>query len=122
MKYILKTRTFSRLASKAGLSDSALKKAIEEMERGLVDANLGGNVYKKRIAIGSKGKSGGSRTIIATNMGDRWFFVYCFLKKNTENISDSELVDFKDLANVLLNMDEGTLLQVITDGIMEKIS
>lgn len=81
MKYILKTRTFSRLASKAGLSDSALKKAIEEMERGLVDANLGGNVYKKRIAIGSKGKSGGSRTIIATNMGDRWFFVYCFLKK-----------------------------------------
>lgn len=50
--------------------------------------------------------------------------VFCvlFSEKNTENISDSELVDFKDLANVLLNMDEGTLLQVITDGIMEKIS
>lgn len=45
MKYILKTRTFSRWMRKTKLSDQALIRAVEEMANGLVDANLGGNLY-----------------------------------------------------------------------------
>lgn len=50
MKRILKTRTFNRWLRKTLLSNTALLKAIAEMERGLVDADLGCNVYKKRVA------------------------------------------------------------------------
>jgi len=35
---------------KAGLSDPALLDAVSEMAQGLVDANLGGHVVKKRVA------------------------------------------------------------------------
>lgn len=51
MKRILKTRTFNRWLRKTLLTDTALLKAIDEMEQGLVDADLGGNIYKKRVAL-----------------------------------------------------------------------
>ena len=71
MKHIWKTRTFSRWMRKIQLKDPALIAAIEEMARGLVDADLGGNIYKKRIALPGKSKSNNTRTIIATNRNDR---------------------------------------------------
>lgn len=71
MKFILKTRGFSRWMRKTQLDDAMLHAAIDEMERGLVDADLGGNILKKRIALPGKGKSGSVRTLIATKKGDR---------------------------------------------------
>jgi hypothetical protein len=59
---------------KAGLTDQTLYRAVAEMAEGLVDADLGGNVVKKRVALPGQGKRGGARTIVATNWGDRWFF------------------------------------------------
>lgn len=38
------------------LTDSALVKTVEEIKKGLVEANLGGNLYKKRIATSTKGR------------------------------------------------------------------
>ncbi len=46
---IFKSRTFEKWAKKQGLTDEDLKKAVLEIENGLIDANLGGNVYKKHI-------------------------------------------------------------------------
>ncbi len=37
---------------------------VEEMVKGLIDADLGGHVYKKRIALPGKGKSGSVRTLL----------------------------------------------------------
>src|SRR3989338_4597375 len=48
--------------------------AIDEITRGLFDANLGGHIYKKRISIGSKGKRGGARTIIAYKAHNKSLF------------------------------------------------
>jgi len=48
---IFKTRQFSNWAGKEGLDSDSLIEAIAEMERGLNDADLGGHVYKKRIAL-----------------------------------------------------------------------
>lgn len=121
MSHILKTRAFARLAAKFGIADAALKKAVEEMRAGLIDANLGGNVYKKRVAVGSRGKSGGSRTIIATNLNDRWYFLYCYLKKNQADISPADEDDFKALARVLLKLSEAELRTVIMDGNLEEL-
>ncbi len=65
---------------KTELSDPVLCAAVEEMERGLIDADLGGGVVKKRVALPGRGKSGGARTLVATNKGNRWFFVFGFEK------------------------------------------
>jgi hypothetical protein len=77
---VYKTRWFSRWARKVRLSDAALQIAVEEMANGLFDADLGGNLMKKRIARSGQGKSGGYRTLVATHKGSRWIFVSAMLK------------------------------------------
>lgn len=44
---IYKTKMFAKWAIKERISDSALKNAVNEMEQGLIDAELGGHVYNK---------------------------------------------------------------------------
>jgi hypothetical protein len=101
---IYKTRWFSRWARKQGLHDAALAQAVQEMTGGLYEADLGGNVLKKRIARSGQGKSGGFRTLVATNRGERWFFVFGFAKNERSNIDDDEEVALKKLAATLLTM------------------
>ena len=72
------------------------------MEQGLVDANLGSNVYKKRIAINGRGKRAGARTIIATRFKHVAFYMYGFSKNDRENISKKEFKALKILAEQLL--------------------
>jgi hypothetical protein len=88
---IIKTKKFDRWARKAALIDTLLCQAVEEMVKGLIDADLGGGVFKKRIALPGKGKSGSVRTLLATNRHDRWFFVFGFEKNDRGNITTKEL-------------------------------
>lgn len=55
---IFKTKAFTRWTRKNGLSDDALRQAVAEMENGLIDADLGGGVVKKRVATPGQGKRG----------------------------------------------------------------
>lgn len=43
-----KRKTFNKWAAKTALSGDTLRAAVDEMGRGLIDANLGGHVVKKR--------------------------------------------------------------------------
>jgi hypothetical protein len=95
---------------------------VSDLEKGSVEANLGGNVYKKRIARPGKGKAGGYRTIVYYKSGYRSFFVYGYAKSNRDNIADDELARFnKDAATSLGLTDEqvearlknGTLIEII---------
>ena len=113
MKRILKTRTFNRWLRKTLLTDTALLKAIDEMEQGLVDADLGGNIYKKRVALPGRGKSGSTRTLIATNRQDRWFFMFGFEKNDKENITQAELAYLQKAAQVFLGYSDAELLLAI---------
>ena len=124
MKCILKTRTFNRWLRKTLLTDTALLKAIDEMEQGLVDADLGGNIYKKRVALPGRGKSGSTRTLIATNRQNRWFFMFGFEKNDKENITQAELAYLQEVAQIFLGyssdelqlaIDKGELLEVYYD-------
>lgn len=113
---VFKTKLFNGWAEEVGLSDGALLLAIKEMEQGQFEANLGGYLYKKRIAIGNKGKSGGSRTIIAFRKEDKAFFVYGFTKNKKENISQNELITYKELAKLFLNLDEKKIKEAIANN------
>ena len=124
MKRILKTRTFNRWLRKTLLTDAALLKAIDEMQQGLVDADLGGNLYKKRVALPGRGKSGSTRTLIATNRQNRWFFMFGFEKNDKENITQAELAYLQEVAQIFLGyssdelqlaIDKGELLEVYYD-------
>ncbi|STX52141.1 Uncharacterized protein conserved in bacteria [Legionella busanensis] len=66
------------------------------MNKGLFDANLGGNVYKKRIPLDNKGKRGGARTIVAFRFNNKAFFIYSFAKNKKANITDKELKALKN--------------------------
>ena len=101
---VYKTRWFSRWARKQGLADAALCEAVQEMTKGLYEADLGGNLLKKRIARPGQGKSGGFRTLVAANKGSRWFFVFGFAKNERSNIDKDEEVALKTLATTLLTM------------------
>ncbi len=69
---------------------------------GLSDADLGGNILKKRIALPGRGKIGSTRTLIATNSKNRWFFVYGFEKSDRSNINKKELEALQSIAIDLL--------------------
>jgi hypothetical protein len=101
---IYKTKVFDRWANEQGLTDQNLCQAIKEMSAGLIDADLGSGLYKKRVARTGKGKSGGFRTLIATNRGDRWIFVFGFAKNERDNINKKEKDAFKKLANYYLSL------------------
>ncbi|MDP4301878.1 type II toxin-antitoxin system RelE/ParE family toxin [Leptothrix discophora] len=101
---IYKTRWFDRWARKEGLGDTRLVAAIDEMSRGLVDAFLGSGLVKKRIGRPGHGKSGSFRTLVATNQGDRWMFVFGFPKNERDNIEPDEVEALKKLAIHLLSL------------------
>jgi hypothetical protein len=64
MKRVFKTKTFDRWARKV-VSDLLLCQAAREIEQGLFEADLGGGVCKKRVAVPGRGKSGSTRTLVA---------------------------------------------------------
>jgi hypothetical protein len=98
------TRWFDRWARKEGLITSSLCTAVREMTRGLIDADLGGGLVKKRIGRPGQGKSGGYRTLVATNKGNRWVFVFGFPKNERSNIDRDETEALKKLAAHLLSL------------------
>ena len=89
---------------KTELTDAVLCKAVQEMVAGLIDADLGGSVVKKRVGLAGRGKRGGVRTLVATNKGNRWFFVFGFEKNVLANVSANELAALQALATDLLKL------------------
>ena len=101
---IYKNRWFDRWARKQELSSASLCAAVCEMTAGLYDADLGGGLLKKRIARPGQGKSGGFRTLVATNKGARWVFVFGFPKNERSNIDKDEEQALKTLAAHLMSL------------------
>ncbi len=119
---IFLTRWFARWAAKESLSSSALRLAVQEIESGLVDAQLGGNVVKKRVATAGRGKSGGLRTLLAIRLRDKSFFIYGYAKNQRDNINETELRALKALASQLLNYDDKTLAVALNAGELVEIN
>lgn len=87
---VLKRRDFAKWQAGENLSDNALCDAVAEMEDGLVDADLGGSLYKKRVARSGGGKSSGYRTLLSAKSGDSYVFLIGFAKSARANITAEE--------------------------------
>ncbi len=89
--------------------------------RGLIDADLGGRVFKKRIPVPGRGKRGGARTIVGSNLQDRWFFLYGFEKKERETIDIRELAALQAITTTLLRMEPRSLAKAVAENELEEI-
>ena len=119
MKRVFKTRHFNRLMK--SLDDNALCAAVEEMMQGLIDADLGSYIVKKRVALPGRGKSGGARTIVATKKGSRWFFLFGFAKNEKSNITASETERLQAFAADLLSLSDKSLNEFVSEGKLVEI-
>lgn len=119
---IFKVSWFSRFAAKEDIQDGELRDIVNNaLEAGRADADLGGGVYKVRIARPGKGKSGGYRVIVFFRSGERTFFVYGFEKASMDNISKKQLKNFKDAAKTALSVTEKQLNDALKTGKYEEI-
>jgi hypothetical protein len=110
---IFKTKEFARFARREGLSDEALCDAIDRAERGLIDADLGGNLIKQRIARPGQGRSGGYRTVIVWRARQNSFFVYGFAKSSKADLTPRELVAYQTIGRLLLGYDDNALKKAV---------
>ena len=118
---VYKTRWFDRWARKERLTTSGLCAAVREMTNGLIDADLGGGLLKKRIGRPGQGKSGGFRTLVATNKGSRWVFVFGFPKNERSNIDKDETEALKKLAAHLLSLTAQAVVKAKLAGEMLEV-
>jgi hypothetical protein len=119
---VFKNRWFTRFASKEGISDKELRDVVNNvLETGQSDADLGGGVYKIRVARPGKGKADGYRIIVFFRSGFLTFYVYGFAKSDRGNINRKELAKLKKQAKTLLAMTDKSLTAAVNAGVFEEI-
>lgn len=121
-KRIFKTKNFNKWMRKTDLKNQDLLFAVAEMEAGLIDADLGGNVFKKRIALPGMGKRAGARTLVAGKIFKRWFFIFGFVKNEKDSINDDELVHLQGAANRLLYLTDQDIEEAILVGELQELN
>ena len=89
--------------------------------KGLIDADLGGNVIKQRVARPGQGRSGGYRVLVAFRSGTRSVFLYGFAKSERENIEPDELATLREIAAGWLAADDKTIARALAEGILQEI-
>src|SRR5882762_4351188 len=118
---VYKTMEFAKFARKAKLGSDELLEAAQAMASGRWDADLGGGVFKQRIAREGGGKSGGFRTIILFKVGGHSFLVHGFAKNEKANFTPKELKALKKLAASFLGLDAEALKKVSAAGEIEEV-
>jgi hypothetical protein len=94
------SKPFMRFARRFGIGDEDLWETVN----GDFDANLGGGVFKYRLAREGEGSSGGARALIAMKVGQRAVLMFGFEKKDLANIKPDELKGYRKAARIYLGL------------------
>ncbi|MDR0481425.1 MAG: type II toxin-antitoxin system RelE/ParE family toxin [Gallionellaceae bacterium] len=121
MVHIFKRKDFARWQVDEKLPDAVLCKAVMEMESGLIDADLGGFLYKKRVARSGGGKSGGYRTLLSARIGNRYVFLHGFPKNDRENITQDEKKALQFAGKVFLELNGDALRKALQLRILSEV-
>lgn len=103
---VLMNRWFKKWVKSQEINPSALLQARQEIENGLIDAQIGKYLIKKRIGTLHKGKSGGYRVIIAYKSNKRMIFIYGFAKNDTGNINQNQKNALEKLASEYMQLSD----------------
>lgn len=116
-------RTFGRWADRERISDATLAAAASQLVAGSYDADLGGLLFKMRIARRGGGKSGGFRTIVGFRRvgSGRIVFLFGFAKNDRDNLSDTELRALAGLARSFIDADERSLENLLRSDVYREL-
>jgi hypothetical protein len=117
---IFKTKTLAKFTRQHGISDDGLIDAVDRAVRGLVDADLGGQIIKQRVARPGQGKRGGFRMIIGIR-SDRAIFLFAFAKNERENIDKTEMMTLRAIVASFLDATEQKITQALQDGTLIEV-
>lgn len=106
---VFASKPFMRFVRRFGISDDALWRAVT----GEFDSDLGGGVFKFRLARHGEGTSGGARAIVAMKAGRRLVLMFGFEKKDQANIKADELRAFRKAARVYLSYSEEEMTSIV---------
>ena len=115
---VFKNKWFNRWAHNENISDAALLTASEAIVSGHVEANLGGSLFKKRIAKAGTGKSGGYRIIVGYKRPniERIIFLYAFGKNERANISQKEEAALSIAAEAFISATDKQVSELLKKG------
>lgn len=119
---VYKIKRFSKWARSEKIADKALNDIAKEIEQGLVDADLGGYVFKKRIPLPGSGKRSGARILLAYKAYERLFFMYGFAKNDKANISKTEKRALQEFSAELINCNKAKINELLKSKIIEEIT
>lgn len=117
---IFKTKTLAKFTRQHSVGDDSLVDAVKRALRGLVDADLGGQIIKQRVARPGQGKRGGFRMLIGIR-SDRAIFLFAFAKNERENIDRDELMTLREIVASFLNADDKTIARAVTEGTLIEV-
>ena len=106
---VFASKPFMRFARRFGIDDEALWETVT----GPCDADLGGGVYKYRLARQGEGTSGGARALIALKVGQRAVLMFGFEKKDLANIKPDELREYRKAARIYLSYSEEEITAIV---------
>ena len=115
------SKAFTRLARRDGLPDVHICQAIGEMNEGLIDADLGAGLFKKRIAMSGQGKRGGWRSLLGFQVGNKAFFLYLFPKSRRDNINAAEMKVLKRLTKYYLILKPAEIKAALQCGELREV-
>jgi hypothetical protein len=114
-------KAFGRFQRRENIDDVMLCAAVKRAEKGLIDADLGGEVIKQRVARAGQGKSGGYRVLMAFRQGERAVFLFGFAKSERANIRPHQLAELRLYAQRWLGFDDKGIARAITDGDLNEV-
>lgn len=118
---VFKNAWFVKFARKERIRDDELIAAVRRAQDGLIDADLGGEVIKQRIARQGQGKSGGYRSLVFFRRGSRAVFAFAFAKNAQANISAADERDLKAAAKIVLSLTDAEMDELVRRKVMEEL-
>ena len=104
------------------VTDKNILAAASEIEKGLFGDDLGGNLFKKRIARPYEGKIRGYRSVYAYRLRERIVFMTGFVRRDKNDLSPKELKNLKELADIVLSLDEAQIQKATQNKSLQTIN
>ncbi len=116
------TAALSKAATKHTISDQKFVAAAERIRAGNASADLGGGLFKERIAREGQGRSGGFRTVLCFREGGDMLFFAIFAKKRKGNLTKKELEAARKFAAEFRKQTEKEIQRQIADSTIRELN
>jgi hypothetical protein len=73
------------------------------------------------LAKGSRGKSGGFRTIVAHRQGDRLVCLYMFSKNQRDNITEQERLALSEIGDEYMGLTVAQIDDLVAKGVLTEV-